>query len=83
MPVPTDAELGGGWKVRGKYKVDKDKYSETIDYVYGGGLPESFKGSTFEFTAKVDGDTWHKVGTIKINGQDFKIDEKWERCKPM
>jgi hypothetical protein len=67
--------------VGGKYKVDKDKYSEIIEFVYGDGVPESFKGSTFEFTAKIDGDTWHKVGTIQVNGQDFKIDEKWERCK--
>ena len=67
--------------VGGKYKVDKDKYSEIIEFVYGDGVPESFKGSTFEFTAKLEGDTWHKVGTIQVNGQDFRIDEKWERCK--
>jgi hypothetical protein len=65
----------------GKYKVEKDKYFEIIEWVYGDGLPETFKGSTFEFTAKLEGDTWHKVGTIPINGQDFKIDEKFERCK--
>jgi hypothetical protein len=67
--------------VGGKYKVDKRKYSEIIEFVYGDTFPESFKGSTFEFTANVDGDTWHKVGTIQLNGRDFKIDEKWERCK--
>ena len=48
----------------------------------GQGVPESFVGSTFEFTVKVDGDTITKVGTIKVGGQDYKIDEKWERCKP-
>jgi hypothetical protein len=31
---------------------------------------------------KVDGDTLSKVGTIKLNARDFKIDEKSERCKP-
>jgi hypothetical protein len=64
----------------GRYKVDKDTFSEIIDYTLGDGL-ESFVGKTFEFTAKLDGDTWHKVGTIKVNDQDYKIDEKWERCK--
>jgi hypothetical protein len=67
--------------VGGKYKIDKDKYTEIIEYAYGQGVPDSFVGSSFEFTGKVDGDTWHKVGTIKVNGQDYKIDEKWERCK--
>jgi hypothetical protein len=67
--------------IGGKYKVEKDKYSEMIEFVFGDVIPESCKGTTFEFTAKIDGDTWHKVGTIQINGQDFKIDEKWERCK--
>jgi hypothetical protein len=75
----ADGKLLGS--VGGKYKVDKDKYSEIIEWVYGDGIPESFKGSTFDFTAKLDGDTWHKVGTIQVDGQDFKIDEKWERCK--
>ena len=65
----------------GKYKVDKDTYSEIIEFIHGEGVPASFVGSTFDFTAKVDGDTWHKVGTIKVNGQDYKIDEKWQRCK--
>ena len=65
----------------GKYRVDGDKYTETIEYVSGQGVPESFVGSTFDFTCKVDGDTLHKVGTIQVNGQDYKIDEKWERCK--
>ena len=65
----------------GKYKVDGDKYTESIEYVSGQGVPESFVGSTFDFTCKVDGNTLHKVGTIQVNGQDYKIDEKWERCK--
>jgi hypothetical protein len=65
----------------GKYKADQDKYTEIIEYVQGEGVPASFAGSTFEFTGEVDGDTWHKVGTIQVNGQDYKIDEKWERCK--
>jgi hypothetical protein len=64
----------------GKYKVDKDKFTESIEFVLGDGV-ESFVGKTFEFTWKLDGDTWHKVGTIKVNDQDYKIDEKWERCK--
>ncbi len=64
----------------GKYKVEKDTYSESIEYVLGEGLA-SFVGNTFEFTWKLDGNTWHKVGTIKVNNQDYKIDEKWERCK--
>lgn len=65
----------------GRYTVDKDKYTESIEYIYGQGVPETFVGSSFDFTWKVDGDTWHKVGTIQVNGQDCKIDEKWERCK--
>ena len=66
----------------GRYKTDKDKFSEIIEYVSGDGIPESFVGSTFEFTVKVDGEKMTKVGTIQVGGQDFKIDEKWERCKP-
>jgi hypothetical protein len=66
----------------GRYTSEKDKFSETIEYVSGQGVPESFVGSTFEFTVKVDGETMTKVGTIQVGGQDFKIDEKWERCKP-
>jgi hypothetical protein len=65
----------------GKFKIDKDKYSEIIEWVYGDMFPESFKGSTFNFTAKLDGNTWHKVGTVQLNGQDLKIDEKWQRCQ--
>lgn len=67
--------------VGGKYTVDKDKYTESIEYIHGAGVPQSFVGSTFEFTRDVDGDTWHKVGTIKVNDLDYKVDEKWERCK--
>jgi hypothetical protein len=64
----------------GRYKSEKDRFSEIIEYV-SGEVPESFVGSTFEFVLKFDGDTFTKVGTIKVNGQDYKIDEKWERCK--
>ena len=39
-------------------------------------------GSSFDFTVKIDGDTMTKVGTIKVSGNDYKIDEKWERRKP-
>jgi hypothetical protein len=63
----------------GKYKVDKDKYSETIEYFAGEGQ-ESLVGKTFDFTWKMDGKTWLHVGLIKVNNQDIKIDEKWERC---
>jgi hypothetical protein len=63
----------------GKYKVDKDKYYETIEYTAGEGQ-ESLVGKTFEFTWKMDGKTWLHVGTIKVNDQDITIDEKWERC---
>jgi hypothetical protein len=65
----------------GRYKADKDKFTEIIEYV-NGDVPESFVGNSFEFTVKFDGDTMTKVGTIQVGGQDFKIDEKWERCKP-
>jgi hypothetical protein len=66
----------------GRYKAEKDKFTEIIEYVSGEGVPESFVGSSFEFTVKLDGDTMTKVGKIQVGGQDFKIDEKWERCKP-
>jgi hypothetical protein len=65
----------------GRYKADKDKFTEIIEYVSGDGVPESFVGSSFDFTVKVDGDKMTKVGTIQVGGQDFKIDEKWERSK--
>jgi hypothetical protein len=63
----------------GTYKIDKDKYSETIESVAGEGQ-DSIVGKTFDFTWKMDGKTWLHVGTIQVNGQDMKIDEKWERC---
>jgi hypothetical protein len=66
----------------GRYKVDKDKFTEIIEYVSGNGIPDSFVGSSFDFTVKIDADKMTKVGTIKVGGQDFKIDEKWERCQP-
>jgi hypothetical protein len=64
----------------GKYKFDKDKFSETIEFTGGEGQ-EALVGKTFDFTCKGDANTWLHVGTIKVNDQDFKIDEKWERCK--
>jgi hypothetical protein len=66
----------------GRYKTDKDKFTEIIEYVSGDGIPDSFVGSSFEFTVKVDGAKMTKIGTIQVDGQDFKIDEKWERCEP-
>ncbi len=91
--VMTDCIVGGRfiWTIvqnakvvglaGGRYKAEKDKFTEIIEYVSGEGVPESFVGSSFEFTITVDGNTMTKVGTIKVGGQDFKIDEKWERCK--
>ena len=64
----------------GTYTVDKDKYVESIAYIHGEGQA-ALVGKTFDFTWKVDGNTWLHVGTIKLGDQDFKIDEKWERCK--
>jgi hypothetical protein len=65
----------------GKYTVDKDnKYSESIEYVHGENLA-SLVGKTASFTWKVDGATSLLVGAIHLDGQDVKIDEKWERCK--
>jgi hypothetical protein len=64
----------------GKYTVDKDKYTESIEYIHGEGQA-SFVGKTFDFTWKVDGNTWLHVGAVKVEDRDFKIDEKWERCK--
>ena len=66
----------------GRYKVEKDKFTEIIEYISGEGVPESFVGSSFEFTVKVEGDSMTKVGTIQVDGKDYKIDEKWERRKP-
>jgi hypothetical protein len=92
--VMTDCIVGGHfiWTVvqkgkvigvaGGRYKADKDKFTEIFEYVSGDGVPESFVGSSFEFTIKLDGKKMTKVGTIQVGGQDFKIDEKWERCDP-
>jgi hypothetical protein len=65
----------------GRYKLEKDKFTEIIEYV-DGAVPAAFAGSSFEFIVRVDGDKFTKVGTIRVNEQDIKIDEKWERCKP-
>ena len=62
----------------GRDKVEKDKFTEIIEYISGEGVPESFVGSSFEFTVKVEGDSMTKVGTIQVDGKDYKIDEKWE-----
>lgn len=92
--VMTDCIVGGRfiWTVvqngkvvalaGGRYKAEKDKFTEIIEFVSGQGVPESFVGSSFEFKVKMDGDTFTKVGTIQVNGQAYKIDEKWARCKP-
>ena len=64
----------------GKYKVDKDRYTDTVEYIEGEGNA-SIVGRTFDFTGKVDGRKWHQVGVIKFNDQDLKIDEKYERCE--
>ena len=66
----------------GRYKSEGEKFTEIIEYVSGEGVPESFAGSSFDFTVKIDGAAMTKVGTIKVNGKDYKIDEKWERLKP-
>ena len=65
----------------GRYKADNDKFTEIIEYVSGEGVPESFVGSSFEFTITVKGERMTKVGTIQVNGQDSRIDEKWERLQ--
>ncbi len=64
----------------GTYAVDGDKYTENVEYIHGQGQAPMV-GKSFEFTWKIDGNTWHHKGVIKINNQDFNIDEKWERCK--
>lgn len=64
----------------GKYKVDKDRYAESIEYIEGEGNA-SLVGRTFDFTGKVNGRKLHQVGVIKFNDQDLKIDEKYERCE--
>jgi hypothetical protein len=64
----------------GKYKVDKDKYTETIDYYTGEGQA-SLVGKSFDFTWKMDGKTWLHTGTIAVSGQELKIDERWVRCE--
>jgi hypothetical protein len=60
--------------------VEKDNYAESIEYTHGV-APTSVVGKTFDFTWKVDGNTWLLVGVLKVDGQDFKIDEHWQRCK--
>jgi hypothetical protein len=65
----------------GTYTVDKDnKYSESIEYTHGEGQ-EPLVGKTFNFTWKIEGNTWLHVGELKLGDQTVKIDEKWERCK--
>jgi len=95
--LPGDTEMikyvtGGRWvwtvvkdgrvltALGGKYTVDKDNYNESVEYSLGEHLA-SFVGNTSHFTWKVDGNTWFIVGSVKINDQDIKMDEKWERCK--
>lgn len=66
----------------GRCKADGEKFTEIVEYASGGDLVESFVGKSFHFTVTIDGDKLTKVGTIRVNGADYKIDEKWERCKP-
>jgi hypothetical protein len=50
--------------IGGRYKSEGDKYTEIIEFVSGEGIPDSFVGSSFEFTVKFDGDKFTKVATI-------------------
>jgi hypothetical protein len=76
--IVRDGRIQGS--LGGKYTIDKDKYTEHIQYSHGEGN-EGLVGKSFDFTWTVDGNTFHQVGTITVNNQDFKIDEKYERCK--
>jgi hypothetical protein len=76
--IVRDGRIQGA--LGGKYTIEKDKYTEHIEYSHGEGN-EALVGKSFDFTWKVDGNSFHQVGAITINNQEFKIDEKYERCK--
>jgi len=76
--IVKDGRIGDA--LGGKYILQKDKYTETVEYILGDNMADSV-GKSVDFVSKVDGKIWHVVDTIKVNGQDFPIDQKWERCK--
>jgi hypothetical protein len=64
----------------GKYTVDKDKYTESVESILGEGQAP-LVGMTFDFSRKVEGNLWLHSGALKVGNNVLKIDEKWERCK--
>jgi hypothetical protein len=64
----------------GKYTVDQEKYTESIEYSHGE-FQRAFVGKTGDFTWKIDDNIWLLAGTVKLDDRDIKINEKWERCK--
>lgn len=64
----TGALSGGG-----RYSLDGETYTETIDYHYNA----SHVGKTLSFEARLEGDSiWHHSGQI---GENYHIYEVWER----
>ena len=65
----------------GSCKLDKNSYSETVEFAHGGGATEQFIGKTYNFTWNVEGDLSQTLGTMKVKGQEQTSSQKRERCK--
>src|SRR5262249_21995020 len=62
----------------GPYKLNGEKYEETIEYGVGG-VFNMLKGKPQSFECKVEGAKWYHNGTLS-NG--LTIEEVWERLEP-
>lgn len=57
----------------GRYTLEGDQYTEIVDY---SAEPANI-GARFEFTCRVEGDTWYHMG----GGGDTRWDEVWRRVE--
>ncbi len=70
----TDSTLTAGG---GTYAYDGQTYTENIEYFT---IP-SLVGQSVKFGVKLEGGKWSLSGTLRVDDEDVKIEEVWERVE--
>ena len=70
----TDSTLTAGG---GTYTYDGQTYTENIEYFT---IP-SLVGQSVKFDIKLEDGKWSHSGTIRIDDEDIKLEEVWERVE--